>query len=91
MISIGAKVRITRINKNDCGPVPPSSEYNSNGDWIPPDERRTYVGQVGTVVRREVGTGSMPCGESPEDPFYIVKTPIGQDEFWTEELALVKP
>lgn len=68
MLSIGEKVRIVRLNSNDCAD-------------------RKFLGKVGIIVKREFGTGAAPVGESPTDPFYIVKTNIGQDGFWTEELA----
>lgn len=51
---------------------------------------KKYLRQTGVVVRREFGTGPLPCGESPTDPLYIVKTDKGTDAFWTEELEVIK-
>jgi hypothetical protein len=68
MFSIGQKVRIARLNPNDCA-----------------DHK--FANKTGVVIKREFGTGAWPVGESPTDPLYIVKTNIGQDGFWTEELV----
>ena len=72
MLSIGQKVKIVRLNKNDFA-----------------DKRFLY--KTGTVVRREFGTSTWPCGDSPTDPLYVVQTSIGTDAFWTEELQPVLP
>ena len=81
MFSLGQKVRIVRANKNDFFPKP--MKKDADGYDV---ENGTYLGLVGEVVRREVGTGTWPVGESPTDPFYTVKTPKGTDGFWSEEL-----
>ena len=87
MLSIGAKVRIKSINKNDCGPKPMVLKDDDGYVYMEPEG--TYIGKFGEVTRREFGTGKMPCGESPTDPLYIVKTAVGTDAFWREELELV--
>jgi hypothetical protein len=85
MIGLGQKVRIARANKNDC--FPKLKALDAEGYEI---DGPSYVGQVGEVVRREFGSGPLPVGESPTDPLYIVKTPIGTDAFWSEEIEVVK-
>ena len=70
MISLGAKVRIARLNPRDGG-------------------QASFIGLTGEVVRREVGSGKWPCGETPADPLYFVKTCRGTDAFWSEELAVL--
>jgi hypothetical protein len=85
MIGLGQRVRIARANKNDCFPKPVVKD--EDGYDV---ETGTYIGQVGEVVRREFGSGSFPVGESPTDPLYVVKTPVGTDAFWSEEIEVVK-
>jgi hypothetical protein len=50
---------------------------------------KNFLGQTGEVIKREFGSGGAPVGESSTDPFYIVRTPIGVDGFWTEELEVL--
>ena len=46
-----------------------------------------YVGLTGTV--QQVKGSGLGVGETPEDPGYIVETPIGTDLFWSEELEVI--
>lgn len=57
---------------------------NGADEFFPAKLRRL----CGVVVRRETGTGRMPVGESPTDPLYLVKTRLGTDAFWGEELEV---
>lgn len=48
------------------------------------------IGHTGTIVAVETGDGYWPCGETPEDPGYIVQFPDNtRDLFWTEELKVL--